>query len=173
MILGIVVAILFGTVFCGYVCPFGAFQEWTGRLGQKLFGKKYNRFVPHKLDRALRHLRYAVLAMVLYQTAVTAKLVFQAVDPYYALFNFFTAKCSDGLQALGAITVCPCLWKGLVPILLPPTARFWAFLPHTHLQYGGIRHLRELYTLRQNLSDETRVYKKETVSDAQSHHCHK
>jgi len=90
MILGMIVAVLFGAIFCGYLCPFGSFQEWIGKLGKKLFPKKYNHFVPLKIDRVLRYLRYIVLIMVLYRTAITAKLVFQAVDPYYALFNFFT-----------------------------------------------------------------------------------
>jgi len=90
MILGLVAAVLFGTIFCGYICPFGSFQEWIGKLGRKLFPRKYNRMVPKKLDRVLRYLRYLVLIMVLYQTAVSATLVFQSVDPYYALFNFFT-----------------------------------------------------------------------------------
>ncbi len=90
MLLGILVAILFGAFFCGTICPFGSFQEWTGKIGKKLFPKHYNKIVPPKLDRVLRFLRYVVLALVVYQTAVTATLVFQAVDPYYALFNFFT-----------------------------------------------------------------------------------
>jgi len=43
---------------------------------------------------------------VLYNTAVTAKLVFQAVDPYYALFNFFTNEVAiTAYIALGVITV--------------------------------------------------------------------
>ena len=90
MALGFIAAVLFGTIFCGYLCPFGSVQEWIGKLGRKLFPKKYNRMVPQKIDRALRYLRYLVLIMVLYQTATSAKLVFQSVDPYYALFNFFT-----------------------------------------------------------------------------------
>jgi len=106
MILGVIVAILFGAIFCGYICPFGSFQEWIGKIGGKLFPKKYNHFVPKKLDHLLRYLRYGVLAMVLYNTAVTAKLVFQAVDPYYALFNFFTNEVAvTAYIALGVITV--------------------------------------------------------------------
>lgn len=88
--LGFIVALLFGAIFCGYMCPFGTFQEWIGKLGKKLFPKKYNKFVPAKLDRILRYLRYAVLVIVVYQTARTALLLFQNIDPYYALFNFFT-----------------------------------------------------------------------------------
>ncbi len=106
MILGMIVALLFGALFCGYICPFGTFQEWIGKIGRRLFPKKYNCFVPQKLDNLLRYLRYGVLAMVLYQTAVTAKLLFQSVDPYYALFNFFTSEVAlSAYIALGVITV--------------------------------------------------------------------
>lgn len=106
MILGMIVAILFGALFCGYICPFGTYQEWIGKIGRKLFSKKYNHFVPKKWDNLLRYFRYVVLAMVLYNTAVTAKLVFQAVDPYYALFNFFTNEVAvSAYIALAIITV--------------------------------------------------------------------
>ncbi|WDC83600.1 4Fe-4S binding protein [Caloramator sp. mosi_1] len=39
--LGIVVflSILFGPIFCGWICPLGSVQEWIGRLGNKLLGK--------------------------------------------------------------------------------------------------------------------------------------
>ncbi len=106
MILGVVAAILFGAVFCGYFCPFGTYQEWIGKIGRKIFPKKYNQFIPRKLDAILRYLRYGVLAMVIYQTATTAKLVFQNVDPYYALFNFFTGEVAiTAYIALGVITI--------------------------------------------------------------------
>lgn len=106
MILGVITALLFGTIFCGYLCPFGTFQEWIGKLGKKLFPKKYNQMVPKKLDRVLRYLRYVVLVMVLYNTATTAKLVFQSVDPYYALFNFFTDEVAvSAYIMLGLIIV--------------------------------------------------------------------
>ena len=106
MILGLIVAVLFGTIFCGYICPFGSFQEWIGKLGKKFFPKKYNRIVPKKLDRVLRYLRYLVLFMVLYQTAVSTRLVFQAVDPYYALFNFFTNEVAvSAYITLGIISL--------------------------------------------------------------------
>jgi Polyferredoxin len=106
MILGLITAVLFGAIFCGYICPFGSFQEWIGKLGRKLVPKKYNRIVPTKVDRILRYLRYLVLVMVLYQTAVSAKLVFQSVDPYYALFNFFTNEVAiSAYIMLGVIIV--------------------------------------------------------------------
>lgn len=94
VLMGIVffLAILVGPAFCGWVCPLGTVEELIGKLGRKLFKKRYNTFVPPRLDRYLRYLRYVVLVRVVYVTAVTMKLVFADVDPYYALFNFWTGE---------------------------------------------------------------------------------
>jgi polyferredoxin len=96
VILGIVLfsAILFGPVFCGWVCPLGTIQEWFGKLGKKIFKNKYNKFIPYKYDRYLRFLRYGVLGWVVYMTANTGKLVFSEVDPYFALFNFWSSEAA-------------------------------------------------------------------------------
>lgn len=103
MILVFLLSILFGPVFCGWFCPFGTLQEWIGKLGKRIFGKRYNHLIPNILDRILRYLRYAILIMVAYITAKTAKLSFQDIDPYYALFNFFTGEVA--LSAIIVLTV--------------------------------------------------------------------
>lgn len=100
-----VLSLLFGPVFCGWICPFGTFQEFIGKIGKKLFGKRYNQFMPKKLDNILRFTRYIVLALVIYNTAVTAKLIFQDYDPYYALFNMFTDEVAITAYIALAITV--------------------------------------------------------------------
>jgi ferredoxin len=92
MIAAFILAIGFGPVICSWVCPLGTFQEWLSILGRRLFGKKYNHFVPSSIDNLLRYLRYIILALVVYVTATTAKLMFQDIDPYYALFNFWSAE---------------------------------------------------------------------------------
>ncbi|PKL06271.1 MAG: ferredoxin [Spirochaetae bacterium HGW-Spirochaetae-9] len=105
-VLGLFLALLFGPVICGWVCPFGTFQEWIGKLGTKLFGKKYNNFVPSKLDKVLRYLRYLVLAWVSYMTIISGKLIFQDYDPYFALFNFWSSEVAvTGFVALGLVIV--------------------------------------------------------------------
>ena len=38
-------AVLFGPVFCSWVCPFGSFQEQVGKLGRRFFGRRYNSLV--------------------------------------------------------------------------------------------------------------------------------
>jgi len=102
MILVFLLAILFGPVFCGWVCPLGTIQEWFGKLGRKLLRRRYNHLPPARLDRVLRYLRYGVLAWVLYMTAVTGKLIFSDYDPYFALFNFWSSEVAvGGLIVLG------------------------------------------------------------------------
>jgi polyferredoxin len=91
-IIALALSALFGPVICGWVCPLGSVQEWLGSLGRKIFKKRYNGFVPAKLDKGLRYLRYIVLAWVSYMTIVSGKLIFQDYDPYYALFNFWTGE---------------------------------------------------------------------------------
>ncbi|MBN2656773.1 MAG: 4Fe-4S binding protein [Spirochaetales bacterium] len=85
-------AILVGPIFCGWICPFGTFQEWLGALGRKIFKKKYNRFIPYKFDKYLRFLRYLVLIWAVFITAWSGKILFADFDPYYALFQFWTGE---------------------------------------------------------------------------------
>lgn len=84
--------LVFGPVLCGWVCPFGSFQEWIGKIGKKIFKKRYNLFIPYGLDKWLRYLRYTVLVWVLYVTATTGKLFFADIDPYFALFHFWSGE---------------------------------------------------------------------------------
>lgn len=104
VLMGIVLflSVLFGPVFCGWVCPFGTIQEWVGKLGRKLFRRRYNQFIPARLDAVLRYTRYLVLAWVVYMTAASATLIFADYDPYFALFHFWTGETAlSGLILLG------------------------------------------------------------------------
>jgi len=104
MALVFTLAVAFGPVFCGWICPLGSIQEWVGALGRKLFPRRYNRFVPPFWDRVLRYLRYLVLAWVLTMTALTGKLAFEEVDPYMALFRLWSSELSlTGLGVLVAV----------------------------------------------------------------------
>lgn len=88
-----ILSFLFGPVFCGWICPLGTVQEWVGILGRRIFKtKRYNHFVPRRIDSVLRYARYGVLIWVLYITINSGKLLFQDYDPYYALFSFWTGE---------------------------------------------------------------------------------
>lgn len=94
MILIFILAVLFGPVFCGWVCPLGSVQEWIGKLGRKILKKKYNYFIPKKVDKLLRHFRFAVLIWVIYMTARSGYLLFEHLDPYNALFTFWSGEAA-------------------------------------------------------------------------------
>jgi polyferredoxin len=101
--LSLLLAAFFGPVFCGWICPLGTVQEWVGKLGRKIFRRRYNHFVPAKLDNILRYARYGILIWVIYVTARSGSLVFEAYDPYFALFNFWSSEVAPtALLILGA-----------------------------------------------------------------------
>ncbi|QEN05083.1 4Fe-4S binding protein [Thiospirochaeta perfilievii] len=83
-------AIVLGPVFCGWICPFGTFQEWVSKIGRKVFKKRFNTFIPYKVDKYLRFIRYFILILVLVKTAQSVELLFANIDPYYALFNIWS-----------------------------------------------------------------------------------
>jgi len=105
MAIGFVLAILFGPVFCGWVCPLGTIQEWVAKWGKKLFRRRYNHFVPARVDNILRYARYLVLAWVVYVTATSGTLIFADYDPYFALFNFWSSEVAVGGLIILALTL--------------------------------------------------------------------
>lgn len=88
-------AVLFGPIFCGWLCPLGTLQEWIAKAGKKIFKVKYNKFIPYKYDKYLRYLRYIMLIWVLYMTAATGKIAFEAYDPFYILFNLWSSELDN------------------------------------------------------------------------------
>ena len=70
-------ALLFGPVWCGYLCPFGALQEFVSRLGHRFGLRSYS---SRSLDRWLRFLKYLLLGLML----IT---VWSTGDSHWALFD--------------------------------------------------------------------------------------
>lgn len=53
----VILALLIGRVYCGYVCPFGAVQELINT-------KKLRKKIPDKVDRKLKLIKYGILLFV-------------------------------------------------------------------------------------------------------------
>jgi len=127
LVLGL--TLLFGPVFCGWICPFGTVQEFIGKIGRKVFKKRYNNFIPSVIDKPLRYLRYVILALVVVNTAIFAKLLFSNFDPYYALFNIWSSEVTRlsllvlGLTLIGSLFVERSWCKYLCPL-----GHCWGFL---------------------------------------------
>ncbi len=84
-------SVLFGPVFCGWVCPLGSLQEFISNISKRfnLFGKIK---ISQGLNQYLKNMRYIVLLWALYVTAKSGQLIFADYDPYYALFNFWSGE---------------------------------------------------------------------------------
>lgn len=106
MWLVLLLTLFFGPVFCGWVCPIGTVQEFVGKIGRKIFPKKYNQFIPKKIDYWLRYLRYLVLISIVILTAQQLRLVFQDYCPYFNLFSFWSSEVTvSAVILLGIIFV--------------------------------------------------------------------
>lgn len=56
-------SLLFGNFFCGWACPYGAIQELLGKLGKKVFKKRFK--MPRKVQKYMQYLRYFLFAVLL------------------------------------------------------------------------------------------------------------
>jgi polyferredoxin len=78
----IILALLLGRVFCGWICMFGWIQEIPAWLGKWIFKKRFT--VPSAIDKPLRYLKYVALFAALYFTWKMAALVISPYDPFAA-----------------------------------------------------------------------------------------
>lgn len=105
LVLVAILSVLFGPVFCGWVCPLGSLQEWIGKLGARIWKRNYNRVIPEKLDKTLRYTRYLVLIWVVFVTARSGALLFANIDPYQALFTFWTSEVAPAGLVILLVTL--------------------------------------------------------------------
>lgn len=104
--LAIMATIVFGPVICGFICPFGALQDLVARLGKKINKRKYNKFVPKKLDNILKYLRYITLVGAIYLTASSKVTLLESINPYHAFLGIFKLSISMiGLIILSIILI--------------------------------------------------------------------
>jgi polyferredoxin len=87
MAITILATLVFGRVFCSYMCPLGALQEWTRALGRKI-GIRKDFELPEKADRYARYLKYIILILIAYYSYRVGDLFFRNYDPYNALMHF-------------------------------------------------------------------------------------
>ncbi|MBU1746887.1 MAG: 4Fe-4S binding protein [Chloroflexi bacterium] len=96
-------ALVAGRFFCGWICPFGTVQEWSGRILSLLTGKRLPLAMPEAIDRPLRYMKFVVLAAIILATVWAGSLIFAEVCPYRVLFSGEVTTL--GLIVLGAVAV--------------------------------------------------------------------
>ncbi len=76
-------AVLFGQAYCGYVCPFGALQEFISRLGRLLYLRSYPQ---HPIDLRARYIKFVLLALLLLAVWISGDKSWLAFNPMQHVF---------------------------------------------------------------------------------------
>lgn len=76
------ITLIFGRIFCGWLCALGTLQDLFGRLGMRIFKRRFT--IPKGLDGPLRYMKYGVLLGIIYFTWRTGQLVINSMDPFVA-----------------------------------------------------------------------------------------
>lgn len=104
--------ILFGKLFCGYICPLGLVNELFLKIRRSLKIKFFVIKGGSVADKLLRVVKYALLFLIFYMTLSTSELFCKNFDPYYAFATGFKgeltvwmASISIGVLFLGGLLV--------------------------------------------------------------------
>ncbi len=91
-------ALIWGRIFCGYICPFGAVQEL-------LHFKKISQKIPYSWDRYLTKVKYILLGYLTVRVMITGQVILQDYIPFKALFTLGGTPLSIGLTvAIGLLS---------------------------------------------------------------------
>jgi NosR/NirI family nitrous oxide reductase transcriptional regulator len=124
--------------FCGWLCPFGALQEAAGWLAQRLCIRQL-RVLP-RLDRALRQLKYLILAVILAAAWLSADLAerLAEIEPFKTAITLaFVRSLLFVLYALALLAAGMFVFKAYCRYLCPLGAalaamgalRRWNWIP--------------------------------------------
>ena len=84
--------ILFGKLFCGYVCPLGLVNELFVKLRRQFKIKQFVIANGSVADKALRSIKYILLFLIFYMTLTDSELFCKNFDPYYAFATGFKGE---------------------------------------------------------------------------------
>ncbi|MGH7554461.1 MAG: 4Fe-4S binding protein, partial [Longimicrobiales bacterium] len=91
--------LLWGRVFCGYLCPFGALQD----LLERVVPRRFKRELPRRLHEHALWVKYGVLALVVVLAAIGSEVtLFQYVEPFGTVF-FLSSSVVLWAIALGLL----------------------------------------------------------------------
>ncbi|MGN1210323.1 MAG: 4Fe-4S binding protein [Candidatus Cryptobacteroides sp.] len=81
----VVAVILFGKLFCAFICPLGTVQDLIGKFRRSIRIKSLPIRNGSFADKFLRIFKYALLFWVFYMTVSASELFCKNFDPYYAV----------------------------------------------------------------------------------------
>ncbi|MCJ2072388.1 4Fe-4S binding protein [Methylobacterium sp. J-030] len=106
--------------FCGWLCPFGALQEFVALVARPLRIRQVA--VPPGLDRVLRQAKYGVLAGILLAAAAGSPLAdsFSEIEPFKtAVTLYFVRSWPFVAYATGLLVLNLVVYKGFCRYLCP------------------------------------------------------
>lgn len=113
--------IIFGRgTFCGWLCPFGAFQEFVGNAAKRL--KLPQLTIPYAIDRKLRMLKYVVLAaIVVSAVSYTPAAEWMAeIEPFKTAITLgFDRSWPFVVYAVAVLALSAFVYKGFCLYLCP------------------------------------------------------
>jgi|GEM_PF-5501124 len=122
VIIPIFTSLLFGRIFCGWVCFFGAVQKFLYDGGRRAFKIR----TPRKVPRWAHYIKFLVLGTMLFYAIAQARAVFCEYDPFYFIFvRRFQWGVLGGLTILLIISSL-FIERGFCRIACPLGALLWA-----------------------------------------------
>lgn len=121
--------VLFGRgTFCGWLCPFGALQEFIGNIARWMKVPQFT--VPYAIDRKLRLLKYVVLAAIVIAgfTSMPAAEWFAEIEPFKTSITLgFDRSWPFVIYAVTVLLFSAFIYKGFC-LYLCPLGAFLALL---------------------------------------------
>ncbi|MHC4238981.1 MAG: 4Fe-4S binding protein [Planctomycetota bacterium] len=97
----LLLVVVFGNIYCGYVCPFGAAQELLGYVLPRRFKLPLSR---EKMQKA-RFLKYVILFVLIILFFTSRNRTTLAVDPLISIFNLRFALDNPGSTMLWVVGI--------------------------------------------------------------------
>ncbi len=85
LVIGVpLLVIIFGNIYCGYICPFGAAQELLGYV----LPERFKHPIPTESMQKARFVKYVVLLILIITFFICRDRTTLAADPLISIFNF-------------------------------------------------------------------------------------